>query len=291
MAQSFLPFCAHCEKQIVVPNTSILFCSEKCKRKDQARSPSVPINMPPYNPYGITPPMTPLSHELDGLLPRNYVQPLSPTPPRSGSAPAFEDYPLVRSMSAMSINTYTPEPSRPNSGSASPIDLQPSSPSNSSNIYQPPRRPVQHMRTMTAGSLATMSSYSAAPHSGAHGAPVPTQYQYGGQQRPLPPLHRPHPFSTSPRSIDLVTPYVSTPVSPRAEPITTAYRRSIQDDDKGYDSRRASGGSLKTLFNFDAIRGEPYVPEVTATSPDRYLTYSNGTPILARMSPTSVHMR
>jgi hypothetical protein len=252
----------------------------------------VPINLPPYSSYGITPPMTPFSHEVDGPPARNYVQPLSPTPPRS--APAFEDYALSRSMSAMSINTYTPEPSRPNSGSGSPIEqLAPCSPPNTSNIYQPPRRPGQHMRTMTSGSIASLSSLSAASHSGSHGVPVPTQYQYGGQQRPLPPLHRPYSYSSSPRSIDLVTPYVSsTPVSPRAEPITTAYRKSIDGEDRGSDSRRDSGGSLKTLFNFDAIRGDPYVPEITAASPDnKYLTYSNGAPMLARMSPTSVRMR
>lgn len=34
MASSFLQFCAMCEKQIVVPNSSILYCSESCRRRD-----------------------------------------------------------------------------------------------------------------------------------------------------------------------------------------------------------------------------------------------------------------
>ncbi|MCJ1307388.1 hypothetical protein MMC25_001034 [Agyrium rufum] len=34
MATGFLQFCAMCEKQIAVPNNSILYCSESCRRKD-----------------------------------------------------------------------------------------------------------------------------------------------------------------------------------------------------------------------------------------------------------------
>ncbi|MCJ1383015.1 hypothetical protein MMC17_006128 [Xylographa soralifera] len=34
MAASFLQYCAMCEKQIIVPNNSILYCSESCRRKD-----------------------------------------------------------------------------------------------------------------------------------------------------------------------------------------------------------------------------------------------------------------
>ncbi|KAI5848314.1 hypothetical protein BZA05DRAFT_94418 [Tricharina praecox] len=294
MAQSFLPFCAHCEKQIVVPNTSILFCSEKCKRKDEAKSPGQGYS---YTSFGMTPPYS--ADPIEGTAPsRNYVQPLSPTRPVRG----FDEDSLSRSMVSMNINTYTPESSRPNSGTTSPVDCTPGSPTgstNSSNIYQPPRRP-QHLRAMTSGAISTLSSISTTSHA----VPVPTQYQYGGQQRPLPPLHRPHPFSTSPRSIDLVTPYMSGPVSPRAEPITTQYRRSSHhgEDERAHRERKNSDvaaaaaataprGSLRTLFNFDAIRGEPYVPEAAATSPEKYLTYSNGTPILARMSPTAVHFR
>ncbi|MCJ1478134.1 hypothetical protein MMC13_006810 [Lambiella insularis] len=37
MATSFLQYCAMCEKQIVVPNNSILYCSESCRRKDACK--------------------------------------------------------------------------------------------------------------------------------------------------------------------------------------------------------------------------------------------------------------
>ena len=326
---------AHCEKQIVVPNTSILFCSEKCKRKDQARPPPLPIPegssfaMPCYNsPYGFTPP-----HSQEFLDPpsstRNYVQPFSPTRPARP-----DDCALAGPMASMTLNTnHTPAPTRPNSTSPTATTIPSSfsstttttttttgtSPANTSNIYHPPRRP-HHLRSATSGSIATTSSLQL--HSNSP-VPVPSQYQYGQQQRPLPPLHRPsHPFSSSssPRSIDLVTPLM-TPVSPRQDPITTGFPFQYQyppgepaTGDGVRKSRSSSTGScyttaataaaaattatstgpssssaLKTLFNFDAIRGVPYMAE--ATSPDKYLTYSNGTPILARMSPTSVHMK
>ncbi|KAJ5432368.1 uncharacterized protein N7458_011524 [Penicillium daleae] len=37
MAASFLNFCAMCERQITVPNNSLLYCSESCRRKDSAK--------------------------------------------------------------------------------------------------------------------------------------------------------------------------------------------------------------------------------------------------------------
>jgi len=243
--------------------------------------------MPYYNPYSITPP--PSQEFLDGTPPRTYSQHFSPTPPRPVS---FDEYALSGSMAAMNINTYTPASSRPNSGDASPTDPSSGSPTKSPTVYHPSRRP-QNLRTMAAGSILTLSAISTTSHAS---VPVPTRYQYG-QQRPLPPLHRPYPFASSPRSIDLVTPFLSAFVSPRADQITTGCHAPIteESDQEKYTPRSTSSpasaphGSLKTLFNFDAIRGEPYTAEVPATSPEKYLTYSNGTPILARMNPTSVH--
>ncbi|KAF8533799.1 hypothetical protein BDD12DRAFT_467976 [Trichophaea hybrida] len=240
--------------------------------------------MPYYNPYGITPPHS--QEFLGSTPPKDYTQHFSSTPPRSIS---FDECTLSGSMAAMNI--YTPASSQPNSRDASPTDASSGSPTNNSNVYHPSRRP-QHLRTMTAGSILTLTPNFSTSHASVQ---VPTQYQYG-QQRPLPPLHRPHPFSSSPRSIDLVTPYMSTFISPRTDPITASCHSPIReetDQEKHTPQSPASAPhrSLKTLFNFDAIRGEPYSAEVSATSPDKYLTYSNGTPILARMSPTSVHFK
>ncbi|KAL6717140.1 hypothetical protein ACLMJK_005055 [Lecanora helva] len=80
MASSFLQFCAMCEKQIVVPNSSILYCSESCRRRDAAspttefdlltlRSPNTKLPPPSYDEID----------PFDAKLP-TYVPALQPTP-------------------------------------------------------------------------------------------------------------------------------------------------------------------------------------------------------------------
>ncbi|KAI5779762.1 hypothetical protein EDC01DRAFT_669717 [Geopyxis carbonaria] len=240
----------------------------------------------------MTPPMTP--HDLPEAAPsKNYVEPFSPTPPRS--VPIHE-YVSFRHTN-MSYGLPTPGQSRSTSGTTSPIES--TSPTNTSNIYQPPRRP-QHLRTHTAGSITTLSSMTGSTQTGgiAPSVPVPTQYQVGGQ-RPLPPLHRPQSFSSSPRSIDLVTPFV-----PAAAPSTyeqLPLHSAASSEHALYYERRSTisgpssptstlGGSLKTLFNFDAIRGRPYTAETPGKggayagqpeSPENYL-YGDGSSHFSR---------
>ena len=236
-----------------------------------------------YNPYGSTPPLD----YFDCVPAKNYVQPFSPTPQRSVSD---DEDGASRAMASLALNTsfyaasdMSRSSSRSGSGSSSPGDQSPvsSTSSSSSNIYQPARRP--YLRSMTSGSVATLASLAAA---------APAQYQYASG-RPLPPLHRPHPFSTSPRSIDLVTPYMSTASAPQLDECADSPDSAEQVRyEKRASTARAHSGNLKTLFNFDAIRGEPYSAEaMLARSPENYLVYSNGTPILARMAPTAVRMR
>ena len=69
MAASFLQYCAMCEKQILTPSNSILYCSEACRRKDSckplalaaaAMSPTTsPPTSAPSSPRPILPPRTP----------------------------------------------------------------------------------------------------------------------------------------------------------------------------------------------------------------------------------------
>lgn len=305
-AQSFLPFCANCEKQIAVSNSSILFCSEKCRRNDQASSPpAIPVRgfrAPGCNSgYGITPPLS--SYDMsDYPLSMQYAEPLYPTPPRS--TPGFDEFAVSRSLASLALSS---EDLRSASGSTSPTPEFPSALSTSnSNLYQPFRRP-QHLRSMTSSSSTpTLANMGNSRTNGAHAVPTPTHYQYEGQRdRPLPPLHRLRAFSTSPRSIDLVTPCVSSTSSPpRCDPVPPNTRNNSIDltsmDHLRYQMKSAGtsstlsaalDGSLKTLFNFDAIRGEPYVAEPLATSRPDVLTYSNGAAILTRMSPTAVKLR
>ncbi|GME33467.1 Life-span regulatory factor [Neofusicoccum parvum] len=72
MAASFLNFCTVCEKQIIVPNNSILYCSESCRKKDNTKT----ITFEP------SPPPTPYFHRFsfDDVSPsRDIVPPRSPT--------------------------------------------------------------------------------------------------------------------------------------------------------------------------------------------------------------------
>ncbi|KAJ6017013.1 hypothetical protein N7451_000392 [Penicillium sp. IBT 35674x] len=79
MAASFLNFCAMCENQITVPNNSILYCSESCRRKDSCKplSASMP-SMTNMSSMTTTPPHSP------PLSPRTIVAPMTPTRPIPG---------------------------------------------------------------------------------------------------------------------------------------------------------------------------------------------------------------
>ncbi|KAJ5160740.1 uncharacterized protein N7482_007744 [Penicillium canariense] len=88
MAASFLNFCAMCERQITVPNNSLLYCSESCRRKDSCKplsaslpsmstmsSQPIPFHARSNSTYNIstTPPNSP------PLSPRTIVAPMTPT--------------------------------------------------------------------------------------------------------------------------------------------------------------------------------------------------------------------
>lgn len=80
MASSFLQFCAMCEKQIVVPNSSILYCSESCRRRDSV-SPTTNPYLSLASPTKLVAPT--YSDEMDGPFGSKiptYVAAMRPTP-------------------------------------------------------------------------------------------------------------------------------------------------------------------------------------------------------------------
>ncbi|KAF7714518.1 Uncharacterized protein PECH_008407 [Penicillium ucsense] len=95
MAASFLNFCATCERQITVPNNSILYCSESCRRKDSAKPLSASLSptasfstnynhhhhsSSPYSNTHLTPVTMPASPPTSpSLSPRTIVAPMTPT--------------------------------------------------------------------------------------------------------------------------------------------------------------------------------------------------------------------
>ncbi|OOQ82575.1 hypothetical protein PEBR_40240 [Penicillium brasilianum] len=86
MAASFLNFCAMCERQITVPNNSILYCSESCRRKDSAKplSASLPSTSTlsarmTANTYSSSYTTTASPPTSPSLSPRTIVAPMTPT--------------------------------------------------------------------------------------------------------------------------------------------------------------------------------------------------------------------
>ncbi|RAL12148.1 uncharacterized protein BO97DRAFT_434529 [Aspergillus homomorphus CBS 101889] len=73
MAASFLNFCAMCERQITVPDNTLLYCSESCRRKDSHKPLSASFPSTSSMSSSSTPPTSPL------MSPRMIVAPLTPT--------------------------------------------------------------------------------------------------------------------------------------------------------------------------------------------------------------------
>ncbi|KAF3913633.1 hypothetical protein ABW21_db0203562 [Orbilia brochopaga] len=254
MAASFLPFCAHCEKQIVIPNHGVLYCSEACRRRDRDTkstpipiSGSLPRHQQQHGGFGSwnTPPLSPRLGYMDNTAPPNLIAPTSPTSARS--------IPLSRTTSSPGDHTSFSPPSDPiplHRRSAYemsyPSMSAPSSPTNSNGIYLPSKRPPHLPRNNTFTSASNLS------HS-----PASNSFT-----RPLPPLHNPFSssFSSSPRSIDLVTPISSITSQPAGMAPTSAATGTTSEHI--YEKKAISGsthgqGSLKKLFNFEGMRAPP----------------------------------
>ncbi|KAF8458436.1 hypothetical protein BGX38DRAFT_1138889 [Terfezia claveryi] len=284
---TFLPFCPHCEKQIIVPNSTILYCSEKCRKQDQKRPTSINLastSCPSLNNL-ITPPLS-SSHMnqmsyFEGAPMKNYVTPSSPTPQRS--TPFFggmgEIVPLPPVGDLSSTTASGPRPSTLqrsfSSGGYSPTDSTPSSPSATySNIYNPARGRPNHYQTFTSGSGDSSPTSPGTPYSNTY-------------QRPRPQLHRHSTYSASSKSIDLVTPINTEPEpapaptaalqSPPASPTCTEL---LYESSWVIPKSKMDGSSIKTMFNFEKIRGSsPTVTpvglaRVTATGMYNYNPYA-----------------
>ncbi|MCJ1399085.1 hypothetical protein MMC11_002287 [Xylographa trunciseda] len=77
MAASFLQYCAMCEKQIIVPNNSILYCSESCRRKDGNKTFAADSYLKGYSTT--TMPTSPEPMDVFGLTTRSIVARRRPT--------------------------------------------------------------------------------------------------------------------------------------------------------------------------------------------------------------------
>jgi hypothetical protein len=198
MAVSFLNYCTVCEKQIVIPSNSVLYCSESCKKKDTEKSLTYT-----YDHY--SPPTTPFANfTFDDLTFRDIVPQRSPT----------------QSDSKRSSCTFSDLSSDDNTDASSYLRK-----------FQSAADPVRPYRPRFNRSSTSQLSYSAAPslsHTPASSVSYSMPYT-PATTRPLPPRTKPsHSGSYPPKSIDLVTPLTapSTPPSPKYSHKTPAISRT-----------------------------------------------------------------
>ncbi|KAJ4355856.1 uncharacterized protein N0V89_003877 [Didymosphaeria variabile] len=201
MATSFLQFCTTCEKQIIVPCNSVLYCSESCRKKDTEKH----FIFPPDQ----SPPLTPYSQfstfSFEDLHFRDIVPPRSPTQLRSNrSSCAFSDL--------SSDDNATSGDEKPRQHSDASRYLRHCQLTTYSDATVRPRRP-HYVRASTSH-----VNFSAAPSlSHTPASSVSYSLPYTPSTRPLPPRTNPSSSYTY-KSIDLVTPltHASTaPSSPR----------------------------------------------------------------------------
>ncbi|KAF2653221.1 hypothetical protein K491DRAFT_603334 [Lophiostoma macrostomum CBS 122681] len=261
MATSFLQFCTTCEKQIVVPSNFVLYCSESCRKKDNEKQLSFPVDH-------YSPPPTPFSNfSFEDLHFRDIVPPRSPTAPRS-----------QRSSCAFS---FSEQSSDDNATSSDEKLLQDSEASRYLRQFQTtastasetarPARP-RYTRTSTPNATYNHSSQSqshiqtqsAAPSlSHTPASSFSFSLPYTPSTRPLPPRTNPHSTSYGSRSIDLVTPfgYATAPSTPpsqqqytmKAGPLHAQTNKGNAEGEILYakspiPSVGSANGSLKQLF-------------------------------------------
>ncbi|KAK8191343.1 life-span regulatory factor-domain-containing protein [Phyllosticta capitalensis] len=255
MAASFLNFCTVCEKQIIVPNNSILYCSESCRKKDNTKELSFEPSPPP-TPYG--------SFFFDDTSPtRDILPPRSPTAaPAKRLSYGFSD--------ASEDESDWHDIEKPRKQESEATRYLRSFPRSSTELDL--RRPVRpsHNRANTAMVLPT--THSAAPSlSHTPTSTLSASMPYTPSNRPL--LPRRHPNSTSSRngSIDLVNPFVTAPptapsslsqTSLKCSPSCTTSTGVAEGELELFQKRTPTAtspgqGSLKALFAFSAMQAPP----------------------------------
>jgi hypothetical protein len=192
MAVSFLNYCTVCEKQIVVPSNTVLYCSESCKKKDAEKS----IHYY-YDHY--SPPTTPFANlSFDDFTFRDIVPQRSPTQPDSKrSSCAFSD------VSSDETSDY-------HSDASKYLRKFYSTPTSSDAVRQ-------HRPRYSRASTSQYSSSAAPSLSHTPASSVSYSLPYTpATTRPLPPRTKSSRHgSYGGKSIDLVTP-VTAPSSPKS---------------------------------------------------------------------------
>ncbi|KAF7175371.1 hypothetical protein CNMCM7691_007962 [Aspergillus felis] len=219
MAASFLNFCAMCERQITVPDNSLLYCSESCRRKDSHKPLSA--SFPPSGSihYSRSPPTSLVSFRM-------IVAPMTPTKvpgkstPSTGIPTDFHDSNVDQDPSEW--KPVIPAGHGHTGSLASTEAWHYLSQFHASEPSFPRRRHGAGHRS--SASLSTLMSATAPVPSLTH-TPSTTAssfsstasdyigYMPDSSHRPLPPRHNPY-FSNGAgvtKSVELVVPHVDTP--------------------------------------------------------------------------------
>ncbi|KAK5174612.1 uncharacterized protein LTR77_001693 [Saxophila tyrrhenica] len=238
---SFLQFCATCEKQIITPGSSILYCSAACRKNDVSRT-----------DHGVqSPSVVPTASSYFETAPADIIPQRSPTVPRPLSlASDISDYgshhgdnqdsEALRYLSQFHSHDYS-------------LDL--------------PSRPRPRLnRASTATDSSGMPSLSHTPSSSVGTAASASSYSY----RPLPPRRDPLTGHQPTKSADLVIPTYPTTSSSTPDQASlessvstlTAFRSGDGNGDdfaKRERRKRQSepSGSLKKLFSHEAMQAGP----------------------------------
>lgn len=188
MATSFLQYCTTCEKQIIVPNNSVLYCSESCRKKDNNKQLSYP--------FDYSPPTTPsfYSANEDGHF-HDIVAPRSPTVIQSKRSS------YTSSEVSLDENaTSSDETPRKDSEASRYLRQYQTATSTETAV-----RPVRPRYNRASTSQATLSNAPSLSHTPASSFSFSLPYT-PSSTRPLPPRTNPHSSSFGAKSIDLVIP-------------------------------------------------------------------------------------
>ncbi|KAI9684410.1 MAG: hypothetical protein M1829_002220 [Trizodia sp. TS-e1964] len=254
MAASFLQFCATCEKQIVVPNNSILYCSESCRHRDikSIGASSIQQYRSLTNPLALS--ELSLRHaRRPDILPRALPTPrIIPQRPLS-----YEDYSSDENSSPQSTTSelhyqyqYRGEtPLQVHSSNKPltppPTDLPSASTAGASSAGGGPKPSPSHKRSTSSTNLLSLNS-------------APGGYTYA---RKLPPKTTPRAHTSTPRSIELVAPLsASLPAGGGARRAAaggaarTGLGESLSMSARSWAVPRVEGGG-KLMFRFEEMQG------------------------------------
>lgn len=254
-----------------------------CRKKDRKQSSLSIVGSAPQtstyaspNGWSTPPTASPYQSFADLPPPPTFVAPSSPTTARSMP---FAHTPNSEPIAIAKSHHHHHHQNKEVNISA------PSSPNNSHNLYQPPRRPAHMYRNSTSGSLHSSHPSTTSLSSASSAAYYPTQGQYRNHHRSM--SH----YSSSPRSLDLVTPISSLSSEPAAGAQLHHHQHQHHKGDEHNNAEAGGGllyekkwalpaasqqGSLKKLFYFDDVRPIIETPTKSrAASPIRPLLSSN----------------